>query len=67
MWWQPYFVQHRYPPPQIDTDGERLDCEPVIKDLCAYLDRHMTFSAHVDHLVRQMCGTLLYIPATGTF
>ena len=48
--------------PQIDIDGERLVCEPIIKDLGVYLDRHMTFSKHVDHLVRQMCaGTLCYI------
>ena len=47
--------------PQIDIDGERLVCEPVIKDLGVYLDQHMTFSRHVDHLVGQMSGTLCYI------
>ena len=46
--------------PQIDIDGERLVCEPVIKDLGAYLDQRMTFSRHVDHLVRQISGTLCY-------
>ena len=33
--------------PQIDIDGERLVCEPIIKDLGVHLDRHMTFSKHV--------------------
>ena len=49
------------PTPQIDIDGERLLCEPVIKDLGVYLDQHMTFSRYVGHLVRQMSGTLCYI------
>ena len=62
MRWSPYFVLHKYPPPpQIDIDGERLVCEPVIKDLGVYLDQHMTCSRHVDHLVRQRSGTLCYI------
>ena len=48
---------------QIDIDGERLVCEPVIKDLGVYLDQHMIFSTHVhvDHQVHQMSGTLCYI------
>ena len=33
----------------------------MVRDLCVYLDSHMTFPEHMDHVAQQMSGILCYI------
>ena len=47
--------------PNLNIVGEIFPTDNVVKDLGVIIDRHMTFSYHVDHLVQQMCGILCYL------
>ena len=47
--------------PAMDIGGKSLELETVVKDLGVLLDSHMTFSAHAEHIARQMSGTLCYL------
>lgn len=55
------------PTPEITIDNDTLACAPAVKDLGINLDQHMTFSCHVDHLVKQMCGILCFISRNRYF
>jgi len=47
-----------HPVPELRAGDNIVATEPVVKNLGVYLDQNMTFSAHVDHLVTEMCEVL---------